>query len=175
VHGLQIFINLSGANKPQPPKVFHRADGDLPRASLASGATVKVVVGTFADMVSSLVPAEPLDFLDIDLSGPVTIPLAGDRHGMIYVAGGSARVEADGHKVDLKEQQALAMRGGGDLSLTPTGHDTTIILISAFALREPVFKHGPFVMNDREALHDAVVRYQQGRMGNLAPLGSERR
>lgn len=43
-----------------------------------------------------------------------------------------------------------------------------VLLIAGVPLREPVVRYGPFVMNTRAEIAQAIEDYQKGRMGNIA-------
>ncbi len=58
----------------------------------------------------------------------------------------------------------LAMLGGGDLLQLQAGNaGARLILVASRPLREPVARHGPFVMNTREELMQAFVDFQEVR------------
>ena len=43
-----------------------------------------------------------------------------------------------------------------------------VLVLTGEPLNEPVVGQGPFVMNTREQIHEAIRDYQAGRMGHLA-------
>ncbi len=60
--------------------------------------------------------------------------------------------------------QELAVLGGGQrLQLTAGEGGARLIVVAGRPLREPVARHGPFVMNTREELLQAFVDFQEGR------------
>lgn len=74
-----------------------------------------------------------------------------------------------GHPL-LSRFQTLALRGdGGPVSFEalPPSH---FLIVSGAEIRDPVISEGPFIMNDRSQIEDAVARYRSGAMGDLPPL-----
>jgi redox-sensitive bicupin YhaK (pirin superfamily) len=73
----------------------------------------------------------------------------------------------------LQVHQAVALgastRHGGELVVTHTNaaHSAQFVLLLGTPLNEPVAQHGPFAMNTRAQLEDAMRRYQAGDMGRL--------
>ena len=60
----------------------------------------------------------------------------------------------------------LAVLGDGDtLQARTSGGPTRFLIMAARPIREPVARHGPFVMNTREEIHQAVRDFQEGRLG----------
>ena len=59
--------------------------------------------------------------------------------------------------------QELAVLGGGDVLRLRADVATRAIIVAGRPLREPVARHGPFVMNTREELMQAFVDFQEGR------------
>lgn len=170
VHGLQIFINLSSAAKRLSPAVFHHDAEDLPVVADASGNSIKVVVGRFGDAVSPLVPAEQVQFYDVHLVSEWDYRLAEGLNVNIYVAEGKVAVRSQDDERKLDQHDALGVNGEGGIRLAPLGGPARVVLLAGTALDEPLARYGPFAMNNREQLEDAIVRYQAGEMGNLAPL-----
>ena len=56
----------------------------------------------------------------------------------------------------------------GDRIVLKAKEDTTLLILSGEPIHEPVFSYGPFVMNTREEILQAVADYQAGRMGHLS-------
>jgi redox-sensitive bicupin YhaK (pirin superfamily) len=80
----------------------------------------------------------------------------------MYVFGGDARVGA----AALREGQ-LAVLGDGDAVHLAAAGDARLLLLAGVPLREPVASYGPFVMNTREEIIEALKDYQAGRMGAI--------
>jgi hypothetical protein len=87
-----------------------------------------------------------------------------DRNIFLYVVRGLIQGEPDTvsafHLAEFEPQ-------GDELALSAI-HDSLLLLGHAFPIREPVVAHGPFVMNTREEINQAILDYQAGRFG--API-----
>jgi len=90
--------------------------------------------------------------------------IAPDHNAFIYVFGGSAEIGA-GEDVagKLIRDGELAVLGAGDRVRIRAGDQgARMILAAGRPLNEPVFKYGPFVMNSKEEIVQAIHDYQNG-------------
>lgn len=180
VHGLQIFVNLSAANKDRKPAVLRLASEEIPVWTSAAGTRLRVTVGSYEGLHSPLEPAEPFNLFDIGLvaGDGIVLPLAAGWDMMVYAPEGSAGVDAGTGVMGagLRAGDAVgvvAKDDPGEIRLsTETG--ARVVVLSGPALREPVVEHGPFIMNSQAQINAAIARYQRGEMGFLAPLGDWR-
>jgi redox-sensitive bicupin YhaK (pirin superfamily) len=53
-------------------------------------------------------------------------------------------------------------------TLIEAKEDTNLLILSGEPINEPVFSYGPFVMNTRDEIMQAVQDYNDGKMGHLA-------
>jgi hypothetical protein len=83
----------------------------------------------------------------------------------LFVLSGSIRL-ADGESATAAELAVLE-RAGEDFSVDAL-EDTKLLLLNGQALDEPVVGHGPFVMNTRDEIEQAITDYQNGKMGRIA-------
>jgi redox-sensitive bicupin YhaK (pirin superfamily) len=90
------------------------------------------------------------------------LPVAPGRTVFLYVVRGAARV--GGTPVAA---HSLAELGDGDTVLMEADEEATILFGHGAPYREPIFAHGPFVMNRREEIVQAIEDYQAGRLGAL--------
>jgi redox-sensitive bicupin YhaK (pirin superfamily) len=83
------------------------------------------------------------------------------RNVFLYVARGSAAIGGDTasafHLAELSDQ--------GDALALESEHGALLLFGHAEPIGEPVFSHGPFVMNTREEIVEAINDYQAGRFG----------
>jgi redox-sensitive bicupin YhaK (pirin superfamily) len=49
-----------------------------------------------------------------------------------------------------------------------------VLILGGQPIREPIFHYGPFVMNSREEVIQAVTDFQAGRMGIVPPEADQR-
>ena len=70
----------------------------------------------------------------------------------------------EGDEARALESQEMAVLGGGEmLQLRAGNQPARLILVAGRPLREPVMRHGPFVMNTKQELMQAFVDDQEGR------------
>jgi redox-sensitive bicupin YhaK (pirin superfamily) len=169
LHGLQLFVNVTAKNKLSPPRVLTLQADDVPEWRSDSGDRVRVVVGTFHELCSPLVPDEPFTLLDIELRHQIAYPVEAGQNTVLYVLGGELSVRTDGEAASLISGQALALSGDGDTVSFGATRPTRFLVAAGAEITEPVVEEGPFIMNNRTQIEAAIARYHSGEMGGLSP------
>ena len=166
MRGFQLWVNLPARDKMVEPRYQEFAPERIPQLQPSAGVTVKVVAGGIGDVRGPIVQqaTEPV-YLDISLAAGTAWEYAvPDGHNAFaYVFEGAVSIGA-GEDARLLEAPQLAVLGGGPLvRLQAQATDSRVLLVAGRPLREPVARHGPFVMNTRQELMQAFVDYQEGR------------
>ncbi len=169
VHGFQIWVNLPARDKMMAPRYQEIPRARIPEARSPDGlASVKVIAGAALGVDAAIDTRTPIALHDWTLrpGAAVEAPLPADHAAYVYVFDGAVTVA--GHTVGSGQ---LAVLGDGDavgLTTTPAGDGARLLLLAGVPLREPVASYGPFVMNTRAEIMEAVRDYQAGRMGAIA-------
>lgn len=169
LHGIQLFVNLSSRNKLVAPRVLRLAKSEVPEWQSDGGDRVRVLVGSFRDLSSPLVPIEPFEWLEIWLRRGVSIDVRETHNTLVYLLGGEIVIRAGGREQKLASEQAVALQGSGRVALE-AAHPAHVFVLSGAELREPVLARGPFIMNEPSQIEAAMARYRAGDMGRLSPL-----
>ena len=171
MRGFQLWVNLPAALKMSEPQYQEFAPERVPVAHPAEGVMVKVIAGEVVDASGAAVrgpimqPATDPLYLDIELGADMawTLALPMGHNAFVYVYEGGISV-GPGEGARPVEKQELGVLGSGDkLSLRASSNGARLILVAGRPLREPVARHGPFVMNTREELMQAFVDFKAGR------------
>jgi redox-sensitive bicupin YhaK (pirin superfamily) len=171
MRGFQLWVNLPASAKMTDPRYQEFAPDRIPVVAPASGVSVKVIAGVVDDADGVAVPGpivqpatDPL-YLDITLDAGAAwqYALPPGHSAFAYVFEGAATL-GEGDEARPLQAQQLGVLGGGDLLALRAGADgARLILVAGRPLREPVARHGPFVMNTREQVMQAFVDFQEGR------------
>lgn len=166
MRGFQLWVNLPARDKMRDPRYQEFAPERIPQLAPAEGVRVKLIAGT-VDAITGPIqqPATDPVYLDISLSpgSAWSYRLPEGHNAFAYVFEGSA-VLGEGESARTVELQQLAVLGEGSrLQMRADAEGARLILVAGRPLREPVARHGPFVMNTREELMQAFVDYQEGR------------
>ncbi len=166
MRGFQLWVNLPAREKMTAPKYQEFAPDRIPVATPADGVSVRVIAGAVGDTVGPIVqPATDPVYLDVALEAGRnwSHPLPDGHNAFLYVFEGAIDV-GEGENARALETHELAVLGGGNVVSLCTGdRPARLILVAGRPLREPVMRHGPFVMNTRQELMQAFVDYQEGR------------
>ena len=173
MEGFQLWLNLPSHQKMCVPWYKDIQSETIPEFSTPEGVHVRVisgeshgVQGAVARPVSDY-PTDPL-YLDLHFSGDQTFsqPLPNDHNAFVYVYRGTAQiVDPQGRAQDVPLHQMGILTNGGDGVLVRATAGTRALLIAGRPLNEPIAQYGPFVMNTREELMQAVEDFQSGRLG----------
>ena len=169
MRGFQLWINLPAAEKMKPADYRDIRPEEIPEADLPGGGRVRVLAGTLtvggapvAGPVQA-VSTEPL-YVDVSLpaDGHFEQALPADHNGFVYVFEGQVTVGDDARA--LAPHSAGILSHGERLVVHAAGGPARFLLIAARPIGEPVVQYGPFVMNTREEIEQALADYQAGRL-----------
>ena len=167
MHGFQLWINLPSGEKMCPPAYRDIPSPSMPMVDLLDGSgTVKVIAGTYSnglDPISGplqgMTTAPKMFDVQIGAHGQFLEPLTPGHTAFVYVYEGEALVGDE--RIGARH---LAVLGDGDcVQVTSLEGDTRFLVLSAAPIGEPVVQYGPFVMNTREEIEQAVRDYQTGK------------
>ena len=166
MEGFQLWLNLPGRDKMCAPWYRDFAANDLPGFTTGVGVAVTVIAGT-SHGVSGAVTREstaPL-YLDIHLPAGTRFaqPLSANHNAFVYVYRGEVAIA--GQSVPLRRMAILANETQADGVVVEAGADAKVLLISGRPLNEPIEQYGPFVMNTRQEIFQAVSDFRTGRLG----------
>jgi quercetin 2,3-dioxygenase len=176
-HGIQLWVNLPKKDKFALPR-YQAIEGDDTEllASDDGGALVRIIAGEIDGHRGPGVTHTPITLAHttIESGARLNIPWRRDFNALVYVLSGSGYVGPVAHPI---EQGQLAALGRGDRitvgaqPIQESSRTTAIdvLLLGGQPIREPVFHYGPFVMNSRAELIEALQDYQVGKFGNIPP------
>ena len=173
-HGIQLWVNLPRANKWNPPRYQDiRGREAALLASADGGALIRLIAGDLAGHRGPGATFTPMVMVHATVSPGATLrlPWRADFNALAYVLAGRGTVGAAGHPVRVGQ---LAVFGPGDAltvsaAARPDGHtpDLEVLVLGGRPIREPVVHYGPFVMNSRAEIVQALEDYQAGRLGTI--------
>jgi redox-sensitive bicupin YhaK (pirin superfamily) len=169
MRGFQLWINLPAAEKMKPAAYRDIPADGTPQVALDGGGQARVIAGTLVqDSGTTTGPisglsTEPLYFdLHLPPNTALDLPLPAQHTAFVYVYEGDVRL---GTKAQALPQRAAGVLGPGErLRVVSAGSGARLLLLAGKALNEPVVQYGPFVMNTREEIEQALADYQQGRL-----------
>jgi len=173
-HGVQLWVNLPAAQKWSPPRYQDIAAKSVTLVrSRDGGALVRVIAGELAGHAGPGVTQTPITYAHVTLApgSSLELPWRPDFNALVYALGGFGSVGTE--RVPLESGQ-LAVLGAGDaLRIEGSSRQDSrsgtfdVLLLGGRPIGEPVVQYGPFVMNTREEILQAVADYQAGRMGSI--------
>lgn len=163
---IQLWVNLRSGDKSSPPKYQDLRDGQFPRVELEGGAgTARIIAGQFANARGPASTFTPINAWDLQLRANATVELKvpnGHTTVLIAQSGKMTVNESPMKAVEL----ALFDRDGDSITIQSATESRALVLTGE-PLGEPVVGQGPFVMNTRQEIHEAIRDYQEGKMGQL--------
>ena len=176
-HGFQLWVNLPAAQKWSPPRYQDlRAREVALVSSPDGGALVRVIAGDVGGHVGPGSTYTPMTLVHATLSptARLSLPWRPDYNALVYVMSGQGTVGPDERPVGPGQ---LAVFGPGNaLSIAASALQESrapnldVLMLGGRPIREPVAWYGPFVMNTREEIMQAVADYQAGRLGTIPAI-----
>jgi len=173
-HGFQLWVNLPAAQKWSAPRYQDiRAREVALATSPDGGALVRVIAGDVAGHAGPGSTYSPMTLVHATLSpgARLSIPWRTDYNALVYVMAGQGTVGAEGRPIGNGQ---LAVLDAGDALTVGAARvqesrhpQLDVLILGGRPIRESVAWMGPFVMNTREEVLQAMADYQAGRLGSI--------
>lgn len=164
---IQLWVNLPRAHKMHAPRYQELLNGQMGRVELPDGSgTVRVIAGEYEGVKGPGQTFTPIHLFDMSLkqNGKAQFELPSTFNTAALVLKGEARV--NGERTAKEGDFVLFGNSPGSISVEGLTDDTLLIVLSGEPINEPIYQHGPFVMNSREEIIEAFNDFQSGKMGN---------
>jgi hypothetical protein len=167
MRGFQLWINLPAREKMKPASYRDIASAEIPTVALAGGGEARVIAGALVqdngrtDGPIQGLATEPL-YLDVRLPAGKSFetPVTPGHNAFIYVYDGEGTV---GEAREPLPNRAAGLLSDGDRITVQAGQKgARFLLLAGKPLREPIVQYGPFVMNTREEIEQALSDYRAG-------------
>ena len=172
-HGVQLWVNLPAKDKMAAPR-YQNLEGELVTllSSPDGGALVRLIAGDLAGSAGPGATYTPITVAHATIAAGARLELPWNPafNALAYVLAGSGSAGLDAHPITTGQ---LAVFGSGD-SLTLAASDREsidVLLLGGRPIREPIATYGPFVMNTKAELAQAIDDYRAGRLGQVPADG----
>ena len=164
MEGFQLWLNLPARDKLGAPWYRDIQSDEIPELTTPDGVTVRVIAGESHGIAGAVQRegTEPL-YLDVHLPAGARFEqlLPAGHNGFVYVYRGAVTVGDT--LVGSQRMAILANAPDRDGVVLRADEPARVLLIAGRPLAEPIVQYGPFVMNTKEEIVQAVQDYQAGR------------
>jgi hypothetical protein len=179
MRGFQLWLNLPSKEKMNPAHYRDIPAARIPVVKLPNGGEVKVIAGTLT--VDSSITHGPINgsaaalstdpqYWDVHLppEAEFSAPITAGHNAFLYAYEGNARIGPAGAAKTLPHRAAGILSEGDSIRVEAGADGVRFLFLAAKPLREPVVQYGPFVMNTRQEIEQALADYRDGRFGAAA-------
>ena len=166
---LQLWINLPSRLKMTAPRYTGLQADAIPALPVADGrGRIDLVSGTIGDAAGPIESLTGVMLATVRLAAgaSVDLPAPRGRSVLLYVVSGRVR----SGDADLARWTLATVADDGDAVRISAEEDAILLFGHADPIGEPVVAHGPFVMNTRDEIAEAIRDYQAGRFDGTGPL-----
>ena len=162
---VQLWVNLPREYKMTPPKYQGIQRKDIPVVEVGEHSTIRIFAGECQGVIGPASTFTVINMYDISGAQPdsLKIDLGEGTNTILLILNGEVVHENQTYPT---HSILIFDRSGTELAFT-TSENFKGLLLNGDPIDEPIVAHGPFVMNTREEILQAMVDYQNGKMGSL--------
>ena len=167
---VQLWVNLPAKDKLAAPGYQAITADRIPVVDLPGQAgTARIIAGQLDEVSGPARAFTPMNVWDLRLAAGhrVSLALPAGYTTALFVLRGALRFGDHDDQPGVSAAELAVMdREGSELAFDVTA-DSTVLLLNGAPLNEPIVGHGPFVMNTREEILQAIHDYNSGRFGRI--------
>lgn len=165
---VQLWVNLPARDKMAKPGYQSIRDADIPSVDLPDEAgRVRVIAGDFGGAKGPARTFTPINVWDMRLNRDASVRLdlpEGHTAAIVVLTG---HVTVGGTQPAGEAEVVLLDRAGTGVTIDADG-DSMLLVLTGEPIDEPIFGHGPFVMNSEAEIREAIDDFNSGRFGQMA-------
>lgn len=163
---VQLWVNLPKAHKNTQPKYQHLPKERIPVVSIGDGEA-RIIAGEYENTRGAASTFTPLNVWDISLKedDKITLDLPASHNLSLVILRGNVIIN---NSQKASETQLVRFENAsGAVIIKAMGGEAKILLLSGEPIDEPVVGYGPFVMNTKEEINQAIDDYRRGEFGQI--------
>jgi len=168
LHAIQLWVNLPRTSKMSAPGYQTIVNADIPSIDLNCRAgRLRVIAGSFQQRKGPAHTVTPIELYDLELRAGHHIMLTfleGHTVSMLVLQG---LASVNGSQSAGEAELIVCTRNGSQVDIV-AHEDSRLLVMAGEPIEEPIARYGPFVMNTKAELVQAVNDYQAGKMGHLS-------
>ena len=166
LQAIQLWVNLPRASKMSAPGYQTILNADIPVIAL-DGGELRVIAGAFLGHKGPAHTFTPIELYDLTLKAgrQVRLTMPNGHNTSIFVLQG--RASGNGSRQAGEAELIVSKRNGSQIEIEAQ-EDSRLLVMAGEPIDEPIARYGPFVMNTKTELVQAVNDYQAGKMGHLS-------
>ena len=165
--GFQLWVNLPAKLKMTQPRYQEVPSASIPEVKREDGKMIRVIAGEVDGVTGAVteIAADPT-YLDVSLPAGATFsqPVPRGHAAFAYVFDGEGTFGVgEGGQGTVAAGPRLLIFGDGDgVTVSAPEKPVRFLLVSGKPLHEPIARYGPFVMNTREEIQQALDDLRNG-------------
>ncbi len=160
-HGFQIWVNLPAEHKMMAPRYQDIPSSEIPNATNEEGSIQAIVIAGEAfetsAVIDTVIPITLIHF-KMEANSKFTQSIQSDLNAMTYVFAGDICIDGK----TLHDGQLGLLNEGESIDISAGNNGAEFLLMAGPELNEPIARYGPFVMNTKEEIHQAILDFQNG-------------
>ena len=163
---VQLWVNLPSKDKMSPPKYQAIKNSEMKKVDLGEKGFVEVIAGEYQNEKGPASTFSPVNLMNAKLKkgGKADFSFPANFNTAALVVEGS--ISVNGEK-NVPTDHFILFKNEGENFIIEATEDAVVLVISGEPLNEPIFPHGPFVMNSREEIIQAFEDFNTGKFGYL--------
>lgn len=164
---VQLWVNLPAKYKMSAPKYQGITNSQINKYSLKDGmGVVEVIAGNYGNVTGAASTFSPVNMFNARLEegGKAGFDFPATYNTALLVVAGE--IDVNGTQTVAENHFVLFENEGEHFSVEAT-KKAIVLILSGEPLNEPIAAQGPFVMNTREEISQAIRDYNLGKFGYL--------
>lgn len=166
-HMAQLWVNLPAKYKNTPPAYQDLLDADMGRVQLENGGgELRVIAG---EQLGAKGPAKTFTRINIydarlNANGTLNLTLPDGDHTALVILMGNLLI--NGEQQVRTGQMVVLGRSGTEIKIE-SNNEAHVLVLSGEPIAEPIAAYGPFVMNTKQEIKEAIEDFNNGKFGDL--------